>query len=238
MSYNKLYQASTLNALMQGDYHGSVAVDDFLKNGDTGLGTFDGLDGEAIFYKGQAYDARANGAVFPMEGKSTIPFGVICRFDEDVPEGSISFSGIEEFTKRIAPSLSSENYFHMVLMKGEFDVRVRSCFRQEEPYLPLYKVAKDQREFEYHGEKGIVVGLFCPRFVSGMNLPGWHLHFLSEDFRHGGHILRLSGKDIRFKTNRMTGWEIVFPEEGRFASMDLQKDLSSETTAVEGQSGK
>ena len=63
MKENKLFQVSTLNALMMGDYEGSVKVKELLKHADTGIGTFDGLDGEAIFYKGKAYNGRATGEV-------------------------------------------------------------------------------------------------------------------------------------------------------------------------------
>ena len=40
-----LYQVSTLNALMLGDYDGSVTLGDLKKQGSIGLGTFDKLDG-------------------------------------------------------------------------------------------------------------------------------------------------------------------------------------------------
>lgn len=46
---NKMFQASTLNALMLGNYDKTVSVAEMLKHGDTGIGTYEGLDGEAIF---------------------------------------------------------------------------------------------------------------------------------------------------------------------------------------------
>lgn len=50
----------------------------------------------------------------------------------------------------------------MIKMEGTFNVRVRSNFKQKEPYEPLFKVAGDQREFEYNDIKGMVAGIFTP----------------------------------------------------------------------------
>ena len=52
---NKMFQASTLNALMLGNYDSTISVSKMLEKGDTGIGTYEGLDGEAIFFNGKAY---------------------------------------------------------------------------------------------------------------------------------------------------------------------------------------
>ena len=61
-----LVQASTLNALMLGNFDETVSVKDFMEGGDTGIGTYAGLDGEAIFENGvarrrQGYGDEAGG---------------------------------------------------------------------------------------------------------------------------------------------------------------------------------
>lgn len=238
MKENKLFQVSTLNALMMGDYEGSVKVKDLMKVADTGIGTFDGLDGEAIFYKGKAYDGRATGEVSEMAGEDSIPFGCACKFDEKVEEKEVSFASIEEFKAKLEKELPSKNYFYIIKMEGTFDVRVRSCFKQEKPYEPLYKVACDQREFEYHGIKGAVIGLYCPNYVEGMNLPGWHIHFLSSDLTKGGHILKVSSAKASYKVNKLNEWVVMLPDSKDFATWNLKEDLSEKTNAVEGASKK
>ncbi|MBI5207561.1 MAG: acetolactate decarboxylase [Candidatus Firestonebacteria bacterium] len=45
-----LVQISTIDALMNGLYDGFISVSEALKYGDTGIGTFDGLDGEMITF--------------------------------------------------------------------------------------------------------------------------------------------------------------------------------------------
>ena len=238
MKENKLFQVSTLNALMMGDYEGSVTAKDFLKHVDTGIGTFDGLDGEAIFYKGKAYNGRATGEVSEMSDNDSLPFACGCKFDEKVKENDISFDSIEDFKAKLESVLPSKNYFYIIKMEGTFNVRVRSCFKQEKPYEPLYKVACDQREFEYHDIKGSVIGLYCPNYVEGINLPGWHIHFLSKDLTKGGHILKVSTNNATYKVNKLNEWVLALPDSKDFATWNLKEDLSEKTNAVEGASKK
>src|SRR5689334_16377932 len=54
-----LFQVSTLDALLQGIYSGSVTVGELKQHGDFGLGTYEGLDGEMIVVNGHYYHMRA-----------------------------------------------------------------------------------------------------------------------------------------------------------------------------------
>ena len=238
MKTSKLFQVSTLNDLMLGDYNGTCSVKELLKHGDTGIGTYDGLDGEAIILNGKAYNGRANGVVSEMSDNDSLPFTTVAFFDESVKEEKVTFESIEDFKAKLAAELPSTNFFYMIKMHGKFNVRVRSCFKQEKPYEPLFKVAKDQREFEYHDIEGYVVGVYCPNYVEGMNLPGWHIHFISEDLTKGGHILKLSGEKVSYKLNKLTGWDLVLPETKEFSTFNLKEDLSKKTEAVEGSTKK
>lgn len=79
-----LIQASTLNALMLGNFDRTISIKDFLHHADTGIGTYTGLDGEAIFEDGVAYKATADGKVTVMKPENGVAFGTVTKFDEDV----------------------------------------------------------------------------------------------------------------------------------------------------------
>ena len=81
----KMIQASTLNALMLGNFDCTTSVDSFLKEADTGIGTYTGLDGEAIFENGVAYRATADGNVTVMSPEDGVAFGTVAKFDTTVP---------------------------------------------------------------------------------------------------------------------------------------------------------
>ena len=69
-----LIQASTLNALMLGNFDRTISIKDFLHHADTGIGTYTGLDGEAIFEDGVAYKATADGKVTVMKPENGVAF--------------------------------------------------------------------------------------------------------------------------------------------------------------------
>jgi hypothetical protein len=45
---HEVFQVSTINALLEGVYDGDTTVEDLLRHGDFGVGTFDALDGEMV----------------------------------------------------------------------------------------------------------------------------------------------------------------------------------------------
>lgn len=230
-----LYQVSTLNALMLGDYRGSKTVKEVLEVTDTGVGTYDGLDGEAIIYRGHAYVGRSTGEVSEMGPEAKFAFSCTANFDENVNENEISFDSIEDLKAKLEQYLGSHNYFYMIKMEGVFSVKVRSCFKQDEPYKPLFEVAVDERKFEYHNIEGSVVGICSPNYVEGMNLPGWHVHFISKNLKKGGHILEVSGNNAKLKVNGFKAWKVSMPDDPDFSHWDLKEDLKAKTEAVEGE---
>lgn len=40
------------------------------------------------------------------------------------------------------------------------------------------------------------MGIYCPESAQGMNVVGWHFHFLSADKKIGGHVNDLSVGDL------------------------------------------
>ncbi len=229
----KLYQASTLNALMLGNFDQTVTVKEFMNEADTGIGTYTGLNGEAIFVKGVAYNAMADGTVKVMKPEEGVAFGTVVRFDEKAPVQVIRHGDLNTLK-----SIKVENSNVFYMMKAEHihfkTMHVRSCYPSTKPYPTLSEVACDQREYHYENIEGTLVAIYCPQFVDGINLPGWHLHFLSEDKTKGGHILGLSFDEFAYKLNEMTEFDLVLPKNPEFASLNLCEDLKAKTAAVEG----
>ena len=77
-NFGKMYQVSTLNALLLGYTRKVVTVQDLLANGDTGLGTFENVDGEMIVVDGHCYRASDNGTV--TETPSRLRSSLCIRF--------------------------------------------------------------------------------------------------------------------------------------------------------------
>ena len=56
------YQVATISSLLAGGYDGDTSVDEMLRHGDFGLGTFNGVDGTLIGFR---FPAAASWSTWP-----------------------------------------------------------------------------------------------------------------------------------------------------------------------------
>jgi acetolactate decarboxylase len=82
------------------------------------------------------------------------------------------------------------NLFSAVRVQGRFDeVRTRTVQRQAKPLPPLTEAAKHQAEKVFTDVQGTLAGFRTPTYAQGIGVAGFHLHFLRQDRRAGGHAL-------------------------------------------------
>ena len=75
----------------------------------------------------------------------------------------------------------------------EFDaVHVRAACRTA-PGVPLAVATEHQSEFELGAVAGTMVGFWSPPYASGVEIAGYHLHFVTDDRTAGGHVLDCRG---------------------------------------------
>lgn len=228
-----LMQVSTIDALLAGLYDGELPVGELMRHGDLGIGTFHALDGEMIVLDGQCYQAKADGTVRVAQAAETTPFATVTFFDKDRTLG-LSGLGLADLQKELDAQLPTENYFYAFLMEGTFKkVRVRSVPAQAKPYLPLAEVTKAQTVFEFENVRGVVVGFRSPPFVKGINVPGYHLHFLSEDRKSGGHVLDLTVDQVTAAIDDTPDFFMQLPRSQGFGKADLTQDREAELNKVE-----
>ena len=74
---NKMYQVSTLQALALGYSRAVISAEELLKEGDTGLGTFEDVNGEMIVMDGHCYRADQDGNVTEVSPETGVPFAKV-----------------------------------------------------------------------------------------------------------------------------------------------------------------
>jgi acetolactate decarboxylase len=231
---NTVTQVSTIDALLTGAYDGQMPLGQLLRYGDFGIGTFDGLDGEMIILDRQVYQARADGTVHLMPTNSTTPFASVVNFRPDMTPGLTDILTEKTFQTRVDDLAPNQNLFLAVRFDGYFtSMKVRSVPKQEKPYPPLAEVTPHQAEFEYIGISGTILGFRCPPFVKGINVPGYHLHFISDDKTKGGHILDFTTVGGNLQLDACNRFYMILPEQEQFAALDLSQDRSQELEKVE-----
>lgn len=231
---NTLTQVSTIDALLAGAYDGQLTTGQLLRYGDFGIGTFDALEGEMIVLDRKVYQARADGSVQLMPTNATTPFACVVTFVPDSTPCLRTACTKESFQTTVDNIASNQNLFLAVKFEGYFPLmKVRSVPKQEKPYPPLAEVTEHQSVFEYTSVHGTVLGFRCPSFVKGVNVPGWHLHFISDDKTKAGHILDFTSVGGNLQLDACNRFYMMLPEQQEFAALDLAQDRSAELEKVE-----
>jgi acetolactate decarboxylase len=230
-----LYQVSTIDALLQGVFDGVQPVGEIRKHGDFGIGTFDTLDGEMIMLDGIVYQAKADGHVYRAADSQTTPFATVTSFDRDLATSTNSPMNLTVFSSTMAALLPSGNMVYAVRMHGTFpSMKVRAIPAQHKPYPTLAHAATNQSVYTYSESTGTIVGFYTPVFFNGLNVPGYHLHFISEDRKTGGHILDLIvPENTTVEYDITPSFTMVLPTSGDFTGVDLSQDLSGDLAKIE-----
>ena len=236
-SADAVFQVALLQSLTQGRYDGVITVGELKRHGDTGIGTFDGVNGEMIALGGKVYQALGDGSVREADDGETVPFSVAVFFDGKLSAGLPRIDGMDALKDALTAVVNERgrNLFYMVRIGGTFrKMRVRSVPKQKKPYRTLDKALEaDQRVFELENVSGTVVALYCPDYMGGLNAPGWHAHFISDDMTKGGHVLDLACDPLRAEFDAKRNLELYLPDDPDFHAMDLSKDVSEAIRKVE-----
>lgn len=228
-------QVSTINALLAGVYDGDKDLKYLKRHGDFGIGTFDALDGEMVFWQGEFYQVRADGKVYRPEMTAGTPFAAVAWFKPDRTLILKSGDDYSAAVKQLDRCCLNKNLFYAVALEGRFSyMKTRSVPKQHKPYPPLVKVTANQPVFEMKNIEGVVLGFRCPPYVKGINVPGWHLHFLSKDRTRGGHVLDFKVDKAVGSLDEMFRFYMTLPHDNAgFSQVDLGRDRSAELKAAE-----
>lgn len=236
--HHVLFQASTIGALLEGAYEGDLSFAELAAHGDLGLGTVNRLDGEMIALDGEFFRADAGGDVHPVGPRQRTPFAVVTAFEPELDAelaGPLEQRGLLARIDALAPAGAVSC---AVRLDGRFErVRARSVPAQSPPYRPLAEVVADQRVFELVDVEGTMVGFRFPAWVEGIEVAGYHLHFVDAARRRGGHVLdsRLAaGARLRLRVDPSDDLHVELPPAVDLAAPDLAAATHAAIVAAEG----
>jgi acetolactate decarboxylase len=230
---NRIYLCTPVNALVEGIYEQNIPIAEIKKHGDFGLGTFNDLDGEMVLLDGQIYRVAGDGKVSIVSEQTLTPFACVTFYkpmSHEVSQGELTYP---EFLDWLTSLMPSPNLFYAFRIEGKFaQVRTRSVPKQEN-FRPLVEVTKDQPEFNFKDVNGTLAGFFTPAFMSSLNVPGLHLHFLSQDRQQGGHLLDCRVKKVRAEIQFLYTLELSLPVSLDYLTWDFQRDIRGDLDKAE-----
>ncbi len=215
--------------ILSGNYDGSATVAKFKAAGDLGIGTFDGLDGEAVMLDGIVYQVKGDGSVLLPDDLTRMPFGACTLFDDDRRHTIQNIDSYQSFGGALEGAFECPHIFYAIKAEGAFrKIIVRSCDRQTKPYVPPSDATKLQQECTYNGIKGTLVGVWAPHFMpSAVGVPGFHLHFISSDRSKGGHVLDFvaDSLDTRIDPTQRVTIDFSAPADVLLMSSDIDRHM-------------
>jgi len=230
-----LYQVSTATALVEGIYQGAVQIAALREHGDLGLGTFESLDGEMVVVDGHFYQVRSDGSVREVQDNVLSPFAAVTAFSPDQSITLENCPDLSYLTSQFDALRQSDNFFYALRVDGTFDYIHARAMRRTKEGIPLVQAAAVQPEFEFHNISGTLVGFWTPEYAKSLNVPGYHLHFVSADRTQGGHVLQCRGKNLRLQIQREGDYHIVLPETEDFLKANLRRDPTAALARAEGE---
>ncbi|MDU4093246.1 MAG: acetolactate decarboxylase [Pantoea sp.] len=230
-----IYQTSLMSALLSGVYEGSKTIADLLKKGDFGLGTFNHLDGEMIAFNRQVYQLRSDGSANAAQPHQRTPFAVMTFFR---PQYQHRFDGVanrDAVHEIINQQITSDNQFCALRIDGRFQqVQTRTVPCQHRPYKPMMEAIEQQPTFHFNQRAGVLIGFRTPQYMQGINVAGYHEHFITDDRQGGGHVLDYSLESGVLTFGAISKLVVDLPEDRDFLQANLNPDdLDSAIRAVE-----
>ena len=230
---NSVYLCAPVNALVEGIYEEKIPFSKIKQHGDFGLGTFDHLDGEMIMLDGEIFQIGADGRVQQVGEDALTPFACVTFFQ---PQKEAFLDGdrdYKDFLGWLEGLLPSSNLFYALRIDGTFSyIRTRSVPKQE-CYRPLVEVAAEQPTFEFENIEGTLAGFYTPDFMSSISVPGMHLHFLSTDQQHGGHLLECRPHQARVSVQVLDDMELGLPMSDAYLQWDFHRDVAKDLDKAE-----
>jgi acetolactate decarboxylase len=233
IEHSTLFQVSTSGALVEGIYKGAVSIGNLREHGDFGLGTFEGLDGEMIALDGRFFQVRSDGSVHAAADSDLSPFAAVTHFRVENSIEVAQSPDLASLLVRLDGLRESDNIFYAIRIDGSFPFMHTRAMCKSEEGTPLIVAAAHQPEFKMRDVTGTLVGFWSPQYVKTLEVPGYHLHFITADRTAGGHLMECCGRALRVRIEQVRDLRLALPANREFLQADLTRDPAGDLDQAE-----
>jgi acetolactate decarboxylase len=170
---------------------------------------------------GHCYQARGDGTVTEVADDILTPFATVVAFAIDESHVMTEVVSFDDLTSRLDALRDSDNEFIAWRITGFLDaLRMRTACRHASG-TPLAEAVADQAVFECADLPATIVGFWSPAFSQAIAIPGYHLHAISDDRVHAGHVFDLRAQSLRVDVHRVSDLHVALPETEAFLQANL-----------------
>ncbi|KUL89541.1 hypothetical protein ZTR_04468 [Talaromyces verruculosus] len=233
MSANILYQYSLISCLMHEIFSDGVPANEILEKGTHGLGTVAELDGEIVVIDSQAYHFTTTGNVRCLTKNDTVPFAMMTRFQPSTVRYLTCLTQ-KRLWECLYPLVGPEkNYFLAVQIEARFEcLTIRVIPKRNSADETLTALEKRQEMQTVENSTGILFGFWSPEYTQGFSVPGFHLHYLSEDRKIGGHVLDFEALKAKVSAAILKKYHLELPQTEEFQRMGVGIPASHEVESA------
>lgn len=237
-SKKKLFQVGALCGFIDKVYLGDYTLGEIAKKGNLGIGTFDDVHGELIGFDGKFYRIIEDGIAKLVDPNQKSPFAWVVDFEETQQFTLKNIKSLDQFSEEFDKHILSKNYiyaYQFKCMMRKMQCRTELC--QPKPYKPLSETfSKVQVDFSYDDINGVAVGFRFPDYLSTLNIPGHHVHFLDPDGMKGGHVFGFEFVSADISVCCIKNFEVALIESDTFQQLDTSvQDIAHATSMIEKQ---
>ncbi|MBP9008152.1 MAG: acetolactate decarboxylase [Methanospirillum sp.] len=209
---SNLFHVSAYSLLADGQYDGVVTVGDLKNNGTFGIGGYEHMDGELLMLDGTVWQITHDGVVYEPSDDTKVCFANIIHFNPTITHQVNETLDKAEVYTVITDLFPDDDTIYAVKVTGDFaDMQARSVPSQSPPYPPLSEVIQNQSVFDLGPVTGTLTGFWFPDWMAGVNVAGFHQHFISADNTSGGHALNYTIKNVTISIQPVTGFTYIHP---------------------------
>lgn len=235
---SNLFHYGFIDSFLGGMYDGGYTYKNLLNQGGFGLGAPDKLDGEITILDGIAYQTRASGNTVIPENSEKISYAFVTNFSKDFDFRLKAINSKEKLEQKLDEQLRNINGMYAIKIEGKFKKLKSRAFPpvKTKPYPELASMLENQSFFNFENVEGILIGFRLPQFLSGVNVPGYHFHFISKDKSKGGHLIEVEIDDANIEIDALKSYSVEIPISEEFEKFNFDKDRSADVKKAE--SGK
>lgn len=229
-----MYQYSIIDALMAGVFDGDLNMAQLKKKGDFGIGTFNRVDGELLMDQGHVYRVSYDGSVKEVPDSDSTSAAFVKFFKADTIihlKGNLTYEAVQEQLTEIL----NPNGIYALRISGNFaTMNTRAERPAKPPYTTLPAHLKvNQTVFNLTNTTGICDGFLLPPYLARTNVPGFHLHYLANDKKAGGHIFTFTTSSVTVEVDIAKGFTIENNTNAEFHNVNLKPDRGAELRKIE-----
>ncbi len=232
---DEVYLSAPFASLLEGVMDGPISFGELRRHGNLGLGTVDDSDGELVVLNGESYTVKVDGSVHRLKDSQETPWAMVTYFEPDKVLTLNEELDLAQLRKKLDEVAPEPNLPYAFRIHGTFPyVKTRSIARQSPPYRRLLEVVKEQTIFELKNVSGTIVGFRLPEYLSGLGVPGYHLHFLTTQRSAGGHLVDFRSSRLSVELDRSTSVAANIPTDPAFAQTPTSPKAQAEMDQIMG----